>query len=823
MLFSSWLVALHRRTRFQRDPRSRRSRTHRLPLAAEISPLEARLLLAKDTPFPDPVMPSNHGSSPSDVMYYDASVPLKTITLYNNTDQTVYPILSDANSRTGEGTSLPLYDPFDKLNEEYRGYIGYSKNGVNYLGLRAHQSITINVPLVFWDGGRIDIGTDGTYMIPKSPTDPNPFFYHDKNADGTSTDRFAVPAIGPAATNGVIMWYHAKTPIGPGADAPTQLIEMTFRDPFLATIPTAPYIPASEKQKLVNYDVSYVDSILLPVAMEADNVPIPIPDATNTPKKTYGWIGAKSSYNKLLNQIEDFTSNKAANGLGKYFDGKGYDKYRFPNEALMGVKLPAGQNLIGHSPLRNVASNYNILQYMLTSGGDGLLKYVSGGFTTANSTTLKVVEKSVLKDLKPGMEVTSTANPSEIPAGTVITQVNVAAGTVTLSKAATKTTNTNVYVFKAPATDYVATKLTNLWYSWADYYANNHKSAPVNGVTASIALGARTLKFATPAPATLIPGMVVTGPGIPAGTIIMGISADRKSIDISKLATSAQTNAKFNFAQPALIQRSSEVKPFTLTFKPDDQATADKFASALYQVMHAMATIPLKTGQGTFAAQLMFNVLGCNVGFIPGIKPSGKDAVPVISNEIRDFTKSIMRGVYDFRAVPESTGEWYPDPSDPVKGSKVNGKDADYNVFNLNPFVWFVHVKLGLSGYGFSVDDDVADVGANGSGELLVSIGGLDGLKNKDEWTWGAPFGPVEGSGDINRNTYVNRIFNIDPTLLAQLNNEDPNVGPGALVTGPGIRKGTRIKSIDWGNHSVILDQTLSPSQKAGNYKFKFS
>ena len=48
-----------------------------------------------------------------------------------------------------------------------------------------------------------------------------------------------------------------------------------------------------------------------------------------------------------------------------------------------------------------------------------------------------------------------------------------------------------------------------------------------------------------------------------------------------------------------------------------------------------------------------------------------------------------------------------PDPSTHTDGT-------DYNVFNLDPFVWFVHQKLGLSGYGFSFDDDVSDVGAGG-------------------------------------------------------------------------------------------------------------
>jgi hypothetical protein len=43
-------------------------------------------------------------------------------------------------------------------------------------------------------------------------------------------------------------------------------IEMTFRDGYLRSLPTAAAIPESEKHALVNHDVSYVDSMLLPAA-----------------------------------------------------------------------------------------------------------------------------------------------------------------------------------------------------------------------------------------------------------------------------------------------------------------------------------------------------------------------------------------------------------------------------------------------------------------------------------------------------------------------------------------------------------------------------
>jgi hypothetical protein len=105
--------------------------------------------------------------------------------------------------------------------------------------------------------------------------------------------------------------------------------------------------------------------------------------------------------------------------------------------------------------------------------------------------------------------------------------------------------------------------------------------------------------------------------------------------------------------------------------------------------------------------------------------------------------KSVLRGVTDFTKHPDVVDEqgnhtvWYPDPSEET------GRQL-FNVFNLDPFVWFVHVKLGFSGYGFSVDDDTADVGAGGASQLQLTVTETGGLKNTNPWTIQAPYGPVK-------------------------------------------------------------------------------
>ena len=73
-----------------------------------------------------------------------------------------------------------------------------------------------------------------------------------------------------------------------------------------------------------------------------------------------------------------------------------------------------------------------------------------------------------------------------------------------------------------------------------------------------------------------------------------------------------------------------------------------------------------------------------------------------ITNQI----KSALRGVPDFTSPAYSNpSQWYPDPA-----LKTGGQN--FNVFNLDPFIWFIHQKLGLSAYAFGLDDDIGDVGA---------------------------------------------------------------------------------------------------------------
>lgn len=870
-------------------------------------------------------MPADTRSKASEVLFFGnadiGNVPLKTITITNTTKDTIYPILRSANSKAAgqqvNGKTVGLYDPYDPVNQEYRGYIGYEDGGKYYLGLRPGYTIVVKVPLVFWDAARVYIATDGSDMIPKvdnnpakidNPNTPNPFHYHEYNQDNLTekTARFTDMAENAKGTGGRIMWYNARSVGGTAEDvandSPTQLTEMTFRDPLLgnAKFLTSSQINASEKKSLVNYDVSYVDSMLLPVAMEATDVPIP--GYPNLPRTAFAWIGANKSVKEMQDLIKDFTSYSAANGLGTYFGGKGYNSFHIPNEAVAGVKIPAGQNVIGESPLRDNETSYfpapappgSAKPFELSSGGNLVrLDTQSTGTVTQNSKVMTGVKAEIAAQLTPGMLIlnndvfdkgtaiesvvgtTVTLTTAAIingPAGLsytfigsqasskgnadgtnklvltgvdprtnlvnlapnmLVTGANVPAGTkvisvgerdqnantitVTLSNTVAASTG-NTFTFTGPITDYVATTLMNLWYSWAKFYVDEYQNvAPLPNQTGTTTADGRTITLTNALPTTVVPGSKVTSSGnnLADKTTVTAISADRKTVTLSKFTTAGTT--QFTFERPQSIAGNEETQPYTLTFNSGaDKDNAVAFARVVYAVMDAMSTIERDKSLGSLSTQIMYNVLGCNVGKVPGIGnvTNGVPANAEIQDEIRDNTKSIMRGVADFRATPETTGKWYPQP-DIATGGK------SFNVYNLNPFVWFVHVKVGLSGYGFSVDDDVADVGAEGATQLKLVVGKVDGVPgfNTHEWTWGAPFGPVisqTGQLDQNDNTILR---GLDPVVLKKINGLDKNVGPGATVTGPGIPAGTTVVRFE-GTDGVRLSQPATP---AGNNAYKFS
>ena len=452
------------------------------------------------------------------------------------------------------------------------------------------------------------------------------------------------------------------------------------------------------------------------------------------------------------------------------------------------TKIPSAQDAVADSPLGDVSSSYdvNANSYMLTSGGTGAKQVLGAGsafsdgsstlYIVANTPALQNILKTQLQD---GMVVSvSGQGAPNVPAGTTVqligpvgnpgfnfTQYTPPGGgptdvlEVQLNNSIAASANTSYsYLFARPKTDYLSNTLVNLWYTWANYYVTHLPSSaadqpnlPGQAVQNPTDTGAVNNVIKLDSPNThLVPGMVVTGTGIstnPADgvTTIVSIDSDNQTIHLSQgvVPNSAGT---YSFVLPslsALPGSSDSIVNLLTPFTPVATASVPNvlmYAQNAYQLLSFMGQVPADTSPTAppISVQVVHNVIGGNV-----TKPTNSDAFHQIEVAYRTMVKSLLRGVNDFNVQLDQT-LWYPDPAVPVPNT-----GQTFNIYNLDPFVWFVHQKLGLSGYGFSLDDDAADIGANYATELGISIGGLNGLPNQVAYSETAPFGPVSGTAKV--------------------------------------------------------------------------
>jgi hypothetical protein len=317
-----------------------------------------------------------------------------------------------------------------------------------------------------------------------------------------------------------------------------------------------------------------------------------------------------------------------------------------------------------------------------------------------------------------------------VPVGQ-IQRVDVASRTVYLTESPNIADGTpETFVFSNPAMDPYATKLTNLWYSWAKYYEDQFTSFTPETIPADVSSDTdngnsdyRILTFQAAQPELAV-GMQVTRGDITALTTIVKIATLDSGVQEYYLSApvpgvTAPTQANFTFQAPQPIAFANQTANIPLSFAPQHQAYSRDFAATVYEVLSVFSTANRQVPALPGSMEVVGNSIGGNVGFLP-------TAAPVnyvnISADVRDLVKSALRGVPNFNTYPET--DWYPDPSEAAGGQ-------GYNVYNLDPYVWFVHRQLDLSGYGFSLDDDTADVGANGASTLSVAVGGLGGSRTR--------------------------------------------------------------------------------------------
>ena len=210
------------------------------------------------------------------------------------------------------------------------------------------------------------------------------------------------------------------------------------------------------------------------------------------------------------------------------------------------------------------------------------------------------------------------------------------------------------FVIVAPPTDPYATKMTNLWYSWANYYVNQLSSfAGLTNISATVSADTdstsdtRILTLSTAEPQLAV-GMTITGSGISALTTILKIATvnNLQTLYLSApvpQALNGQT-VPFDFSKPQPIAYSNDPGLETDLINPDgfgsDAAFATAFAGSVYELMSVYSTVPEKhTLLPNSSMDLVYEAIGGNVGFLPPTV----NTLTAITSDVRDLGKSVLR------------------------------------------------------------------------------------------------------------------------------------------------------------------------------------
>jgi hypothetical protein len=823
----------------------------------------------------------------------------KSITIQNNSSQTIYPFLRDGNDGSSPYTmnrnpANPgnYYDPFDLVGNagEYREYVGYKDtDGTWRLGLPVGATITVYVPLVFWDSGRLYLATDGANLITTAFAGvSNPFKYNPAASLGVSLQSDANSWVkNDSAGNGLVMFYSTSPANVAANDAPAQLSEYTIRDPYMAKWMSDP----SQTQVIFNYNISGVDTMTAPMTMEAYQVPINNVNTQPDPIKNFGWIGSQLTYGPattqgtMLYDMSAFTNPNNNTLLGQYFGGKGWPSYYNPNQN--DIRIPSGYDLFSDSPLNggttssylrvvngNLAGDF----YLLTSGGKEPVKQFATTSVGANLNQTQFTltlnfPTEFFNDLKQmvgaGVVDALMSSPNQ--------QTPLVVGTVdpnSLDPTSNKISlvlnggslppvfqnSTVSLTLQRRATDYAATDIMNLWYSWGQYYYNlgqnfNPPTQPVGG-----SINANSNVLTLNSLNNLKVGMVVTGDGIPtnAGPVtILGFNRmpGSNQVYLSQLASTTITSGSYQFAKPLALPfaNSDGIKSITVTnpgsgYTPNSRvnlnitggggsgatavaivgsdgtiknvvvtnggrgygppnsqfmvtipggtATAmatvgtyytqvaafstltqgngpnlEAFASSVYEVLTLESTIPgytVKFPSLPAPMSLVATTIGTDAKNLPNsLYPAG-ELVDTLAGTFTNLVISVLRGVPDY-IDPEYSqpSQWYPDPST----QNVAGP-TPFNIYNLNPYVWFVHkppspqspYTLGMTTYAFAVDDGISNANAIAPGgqntqfstpnNLEVVFSGSGNLSylpnyNTNQFYPSLPWGTVSDMGSI--------------------------------------------------------------------------
>jgi hypothetical protein len=345
------LAGLNLRSRFNKAAGRRRAE-RRWQAEARISLLEERCMLSGiEMPLTD--------LAPGAVMS-QVNATMTSIKITNNTKKTIYPFIEDSNQGInptvpGDGpthyydyetTNMPGGDYF---NQDYRLYAGYKHGGKSFFGVKPGATITMNIPLVFWNAGLFYIATD-------TPTTENYFKRAGIPFEYNPTSTAQGPAKSATKEEGVVLYYHTTDPASNGVvpDAPVQLVEWTIRNK------TVPDGDGDKRLAEFDYDISNINALYVPLALEATKL--------KGGKQSVGYIGTLKSDEFLAAKMAPFVDGTV---LDRYFRGtkEGWPYYRI---AKPGSPAPKG-SLDKIAGVQNVfkggaaASSYDTSQPQLSS------------------------------------------------------------------------------------------------------------------------------------------------------------------------------------------------------------------------------------------------------------------------------------------------------------------------------------------------------------------------------------------------------------------------------------------------------------------------
>lgn len=265
-------------------------------------------------------------------------IPSKIIKIYNNTDNPIYPVIETSTNSTDEWLQAEFKIPESELKLKrfphtnvYRVYVNWPS------GISPHSYIAMDVPFYsklvdspngvlpdqyvnWWNGGRVIIYNSLLTLEKAQERDAS----HKVNTLPTG---LSCSTADPLSECGALTTYADKAALTD--ESPSQLTEYTFGGAITAE---APYKMAYQD---VDYDISYVDHLYLPIAMAPAGNPY------------IGYTGSVLSENKFKGVLDKFL---AADDIGY-----GWPTFLIADDKNESIKkLPGAYKVIMGTPGQNI-------------------------------------------------------------------------------------------------------------------------------------------------------------------------------------------------------------------------------------------------------------------------------------------------------------------------------------------------------------------------------------------------------------------------------------------------------------------------------------